>query len=82
MSRFTQRGREEEMRLDVVSAEIIYRNAQESYPKTARVLRIEMQARDIPSDFPMDRVESAVDYSYDDCRGIVSASDPCRELGL
>jgi len=153
MSRFTQRGREEEMRLDVVSAEIIYRNAQESYrnvkindrptnedlqeiggswstgefasillelfhpdegaqfrsggaspisgssaqvydfqvqrenshwrvtsgsqtltpayggsvwvdPKTARVLRIEMQARDIPSDFPMDRVESAVDYSY------------------
>jgi hypothetical protein len=33
-------------------------------PKTARVLRIEMQARDIPSDFPMDTVESAVDYSY------------------
>jgi hypothetical protein len=33
-------------------------------PKTARVLRIEMQARNIPSDFPMDRVESAVDYSY------------------
>jgi hypothetical protein len=33
-------------------------------PKTARVLRIEMQARNIPSDFPMDSVESAVDYSY------------------
>ena len=33
-------------------------------PKTARVLRIEMQARNIPSDFPMDWVESAVDYSY------------------
>ncbi len=33
-------------------------------PKTARVLRIEMQARDIPPDFPMDTVESAVDYSY------------------
>jgi TonB family protein len=33
-------------------------------PKTARVLRIEMQARNIPSDFPMDQVESAVDYSY------------------
>ena len=32
-------------------------------PKTARVLRIEMQARNIPSDFPMDTVESAVDYS-------------------
>ena len=153
MSRFTQRGREEEMPLDVVSAEIIYRDAKESYrnvkindrptnedleqiggswstgefastllelfhpdtgaqfrsggassisgfsaqvydfqvrsenshwrvtlgsqsmvpaykgsvwvdPETARVLRIEMQARDIPSDFPMDRIESAVDYSY------------------
>jgi len=33
-------------------------------PKTARVLRIEMQARNIPSDFPLDSVESAVDYSY------------------
>jgi hypothetical protein len=33
-------------------------------PKTARVLRIEMQARNMPSDFPMDSVESAVDYSY------------------
>ena len=152
MSRFVQRGREEKVPLDVVSAEIIYRDAQETYrnvkinnqptnedlqeiggswstgefastllevfdpaedaqfrsggaspiagvsaqvydfqvrsensrwkvtfssqtltpaykgsvwidPDTARVLRIEMQARDIPSDFPMDRVESAVDYS-------------------
>ncbi len=33
-------------------------------PSTARVLRIEMQARNIPSDFPMDAVESAIDYSY------------------
>jgi hypothetical protein len=33
-------------------------------PKTARVLRIEMQARNIPPDFPMDTIESAVDYSY------------------
>jgi hypothetical protein len=32
-------------------------------PATARVLRIEIQASNIPSDFPMDRVESAVDYS-------------------
>jgi hypothetical protein len=32
--------------------------------KTARVVRIEMQARNLPSDFPMDTVESAVDYSY------------------
>ena len=52
-------------------------------PSTARVLRIEMQARNIPSDFPMDTVESAVDYSYVlDWREIVSASGPCRELGL
>jgi hypothetical protein len=153
MSRFSQRGREEEMPLDMVSAEIIYEDAHESYrnvkingrptdkgleeiggssstgefastlldlfnphtdtqfrsggvspisgfsaqvydfqvrsenshwmvhsssqtlapayggsvwvdPKTARVLRIEIQARNIPSDFPMDTVESAVDYSY------------------
>lgn len=152
MRRFTQRGREQEA-LDVVSAEVVYDNAQESYrdvkindrptdrdlqeidgawstgefastlldlfsprtdaqfrsggassisgfsaevydfevrkensrwklrvgsqaldpayggsvwvdPKTARVLRIEMQARNMPSDFPMDSVESAVDYSY------------------
>ena len=33
-------------------------------PKTARVLRIEIQARNLPSDFPMDTVESAVDYSF------------------
>lgn len=33
-------------------------------PRTARVLRMEMQARDIPPDFPMDTIESAVDYSY------------------
>jgi hypothetical protein len=153
MSRYTQRGREKEMSLDVVSADIIYDNEQETYrnvkindrptdrgmqeiggawstgefastllelfhpdtraqfrsggassisgfsaqvydfevrsenshwivqsgsqtvtpayggavwidPKTARVLRIEMQARNIPSDFPTDTVESAVDYSY------------------
>lgn len=33
-------------------------------PNTARVLRIERQARNLPSDFPIDAVESAVDYSY------------------
>ncbi len=153
MSRFTQRGRQQEIPLDVVSAQLIYEDAQESYrnvkindrptdraleeiggswstgefattlldlfhpdtdavfrsggassilgfsaevydfevrrekshwmlhagsqtlaaayggsvwvdPKTARVRRIEMQARNLPSDFPMDTVESAVDYSY------------------
>ena len=31
MSRFSQRGREEEMPLDMVSAEIIYEDAHESY---------------------------------------------------
>lgn len=33
-------------------------------PTTARVLRIEMEATDIPPDFPMDRIETAVDYAY------------------
>jgi hypothetical protein len=153
MSRFAQRGRAEKMPLDLVSAEIVYEDGQESYrnvkinnrptdksleeidgswstgefastlvelfhpntdaqfrsgrastmsgfsaqvydfqvrtdnsrwrlhagsqtltaayvgsvwvdPTTARVLRIEMQARNLPSDFPMDTVETAVDYSY------------------
>jgi hypothetical protein len=32
--------------------------------KTFRVLRIEMQARQMPQDFPEDTVESAVDYQY------------------
>ena len=32
--------------------------------ETGRVLRIEMQARDMPGGFPMDTVESAVDYSF------------------
>jgi hypothetical protein len=153
MSRFTQRGREDKIPLDLVSAEIIYEDRQESYrnvkidnrptdkplqeidgswstgefasillelfhpdthtqfrsggastisgfsaqvydfqvqsenshwmlhagaqslaatyegsvwvdPDTARVLRIEMEARNIPSNFPMDTVETALDYSY------------------
>lgn len=33
-------------------------------PSTARVLRIEMQATDIPPDFPMDQIETTVDYAY------------------
>lgn len=33
-------------------------------PGTGRVLRVEMQAKNIPPDFPMDTIESAVDYSY------------------
>ena len=31
---------------------------------TARVVRFERQARNIPSDFPIDTAESAIDYSY------------------
>lgn len=31
-------------------------------PSTGRVLRIEMQAQDLPKDFPADHVESATDY--------------------
>jgi len=33
-------------------------------PQTARVLRIEMEAKGMPSEFPLDHVESATDYSY------------------
>ena len=33
-------------------------------PNTARVLRFERQARNIPSDFPIDAAESAIDYSF------------------
>ena len=32
--------------------------------ESGRVLRIEMQARDLPGGFPMDTVESAVDYAF------------------
>jgi hypothetical protein len=33
-------------------------------PKNGRVLRIEMQAHGLPPEFPMDRVEEALDYQY------------------
>jgi len=32
--------------------------------ETARILRIEMQARNVPTAFPLDKVESAVDYNF------------------
>jgi hypothetical protein len=32
--------------------------------ETAEVLRIEMQASTVPKEFPLDKVESAVDYEY------------------
>lgn len=33
-------------------------------PATSRVLRIEMEAKGFPGDFPLDHVESATDYQY------------------
>jgi hypothetical protein len=33
-------------------------------PKTSRVLRIEMSAKGMPGEFPLDHVESATDYEY------------------
>ncbi len=33
-------------------------------PKTSRVLRIEMSAKSMPGEFPLDHVESATDYEY------------------
>jgi len=33
-------------------------------PKTLRVMRIEMQANHVPEEFPLDKVETAVDYEF------------------
>jgi hypothetical protein len=33
-------------------------------PQTGHVLRIEMQAKELPEEFPLDTVESAIDYAY------------------
>jgi hypothetical protein len=41
-----------------------YRGAVWIDPKTFRVLRIEMQSRNMPAEFPLDKVESATDYEY------------------
>ncbi|MGA2273712.1 MAG: hypothetical protein ABSH00_09160 [Bryobacteraceae bacterium] len=41
-----------------------YRGAVWIDPQTARVLRIEERAYDLPSSFPSDHVESATDYEY------------------
>ena len=32
--------------------------------ETSRVLRIEMQSRNIPSEFPLDKIETALDYEF------------------
>lgn len=41
-----------------------YRGALWIDKKSHQVLRIEMQAKGLPSEFPFDKVESAVDYQY------------------
>lgn len=41
-----------------------YRGAVWIDPRSGRVLRIEMQARRMPEEFPFDTIESAVDYQY------------------
>lgn len=53
-------------RIQVASQSILpaYRGSVWIDPGNARVLRIEMQARSLPSQFPLDTVESAVDYQY------------------
>jgi hypothetical protein len=63
---FQVRSENSHWRLQVGSQTVIAAYAGSVWvdPNTARVLRIEMQARNIPSDFPMDAVESAIDYSY------------------
>ena len=63
---FRVRGENSHWRLSADSQTVITAYAGSVWvdPNTARALRIEMQARDIPSDFPMDAVESAIDYSY------------------
>jgi hypothetical protein len=41
-----------------------YRGAVWIDPKSGRVLRIEMQARRMPEEFPLDTVETAIEYQY------------------
>ena len=53
-------------------------------PSTARVLRIEMEAKGLPGDFPLDHVESATDYQYITAgrRQAVSAAGARRDVEL
>jgi hypothetical protein len=51
MSRFTQRGREEKVPLDLVSAEIIYEDGQESY----RNVKIDNR----PTDKPLQEIDGS-----------------------
>ena len=41
-----------------------YRGSMWLDKETGRVLRVEMQARHLPEEFPHDKIESAVDYEY------------------
>jgi len=53
-----------EVKAEEQSVRPAYKGAVWVDPATARVLRIEMEAVDLPPDFPLDRVETAVDYAY------------------
>ena len=50
--------------------------------KNGRVLRIEMQARSIPGEFPLDTVETAADYEYVRIGGIQQFLLPVRSESL
>ncbi|HWB97923.1 MAG TPA: hypothetical protein VG672_14510, partial [Bryobacteraceae bacterium] len=53
-------------RIEVGSQSVLppYRGAIWLDKKNFRVLRIEMEARNVPEEFPLDKIESAVDYDY------------------
>lgn len=53
-------------RIEVGSQTVLpaYRGSVWIDKETSRVLRIEMQARNVPAEFPMDKIESALDYEF------------------
>ncbi len=63
---FEVEGEHSHWRIQVGSKSITpaYKGALWIDKETARVLRAEMKAREIPAGFPVERIESAVDYQY------------------
>ncbi len=53
-------------RVQVASQTVLpaYRGSVWIDKETSRVLRIEMQARNVPSEFPLDKIETALDYEF------------------
>ncbi len=53
-------------RVQVASQTVLpaYRGSVWIDKETNRVLRIEMQARNVPSEFPLDKIETALDYEF------------------